>query len=268
MFFTSVVQAMRLLRKSKFYFLGGGALLILLVASILSAYFGGRQPGIVSLDVGISLFKVIVPFLLVFLVQDLIFNEVDRRYYLVSITYPMARLMLLVGRCVAIFMYLIVLFFSFVLLQLFIVWLVGLMYPQYVAFQVGWGYFSFLIFMLFDFLVIFSVAVFLGVSASTSSFVLVGTLGFMIVARSYGVIVDLISRESGLVKNADGYKDGLGMLSYFFPDLGGLDVRGLALYNRVEFLPSDWVYLIAACLLYTVALFVAAMLFLKNKKFS
>jgi hypothetical protein len=90
----------------------------------------------------------------------------------------------------------------------------------------------------------------------------------MLVARSYGAIVELLSRDAGVVVNAEGYRASLGVLGYLLPDLGALDLRMLALYGQPEFLPADWPWLLLSNLAYAFGLLALAVWALQRKRFA
>jgi hypothetical protein len=82
------LTAWRLALKARFPWIAAGVLLVVVLAMLLSAYFGGRQPVTVALDVGFSTIRLLLPLLLVLLAQELLSREFDKRYYLSSLTYP------------------------------------------------------------------------------------------------------------------------------------------------------------------------------------
>jgi len=90
----------------------------------------------------------------------------------------------------------------------------------------------------------------------------------MLVARSFGAIVELLTRNSGVVSDAESYRSGIGLLGYLLPDLGALDVRMVALYGKLELLPADWSWLVLYSLIYTVGLLALAVWALNRKRFS
>jgi Cu-processing system permease protein len=154
-----------------------------------------------------------------------------------------------------------------VMLALIVV-LVGQGYSQLTPVDLGFGYAFVVAFIGLDSLLLTALACLLAVVASTPSFVLIGTLGFMLVARSYGAIVDLLSGDAGLVGNVEGYRAGLGVLAYLLPDLGALDLRMLALYGKMEFLPTGWPWLLLGSLAYTFTLMALAVWALQRKRFA
>lgn len=262
------LTALRMAFKAKFVWMAVGLLLVVTLATLLSAYFGGRQSATVALDVGFSTIRLLLPLLIVLLVQELLSREFDKRYYLSSLTYPRARSSLLLGRFTAVLVLVLGVLVALGLLQVGLACFIGGIYPQATPVVLGQPYLIVIAFMAIDLLVLTALATLLAVVASTPSFVLVGTFGFMLVARSYGAIVELLGRDAGLVNNAEGYRASLGVLGYLLPDLGALDVRMLALYGKVEFLPADWPRLLLSSFGYAIALLALAVWTLQRKRFS
>lgn len=260
--------ALRLVLKAKFVWMAVGTLLIVALASLLSSYFGGRQPVTVALDVGLSVIRLLVPLLIVLLVQELLSREFGRRYYLNSLTYPHGRCSLLLERFAALLVLLLGLLLALGLLQAGVVQFLDSIYPQATPVAMGQPYLIVITFIALDLLVLAALATLLAVVASTPSFVLIGTFGFMLVARSYGAIIELLGQNSGLVNSAEGYRTGLGVLGYLLPDLGALDLRMLALYGKPEFLPADWPWLLLSSLAYAFALLALAVWALQRKRFA
>lgn len=263
-----VLIALRLALKAKFIWMVSGILLVVALATFLSAYFGGRQSVTVALDVGFSTMRLLLPLMIVLLVQELLSHEFDKRYYLNSLTYPSARTTLLLGRFAAVLALVLCVLFALGVLQVGLVRFIGDIYPQATPVALGQPYLIVIVFLLLDLLVLTALATLLAVVASTPSFVLIGTFGFMLIARSYGVIVVLLSETPSLVVNTEGYRASLGVLGYLLPDLGALDVRMLALYGKPEFLPTDWPWLVLSGLGYALALLALAIWALQRKRFA
>ncbi len=266
--FRDFLNSLRLVLKANFVWIAAGVLLVVILTTVLSAFFGGRQPATVALDVGFSTIRMLVPLLIVLLVQELLSREFDKRYYLNTLAYPQGRSRLLFSRFFAVLAVLLCLMLVLGGVQVFLVGYIGDLYPRDTPVALGQPYLIVLGFFALDFLVLAALATLLAVTASTPSFVLIGTFGFMLVARSYGAIIDLLSNDSGVVGRAEEYRNGLGVLGYLMPDLGALDIRMLALYGRAEFLPADWPWLLLSNLAYVVALLSLAVLALQRKRFS
>ncbi|WP_457979938.1 ABC transporter permease [Ectopseudomonas composti] len=267
-FFFEVFLAFRLMLRAKLVWVAFGIVVVVLLATFLSSYFSGRQLATVALDVGVSTIRLLLPLLVVLLSQEVLFREFDKRYYLSSLAYPRARSALLLGRVLAMFIFIAVLLLVLGLLQGGLVRVIGGFYSQATSVALGKPYVIVLSFIALDLLVLVSLATLLAVVASTPSFILIGTLGFMLVARSYGSIVELLSREAGLVSNPEHYRTSLGGLGYLLPDLGALDVRMIALYGKMDFLPADWFWLLLSCLSYSFALLALSVWALQRKRLS
>lgn len=266
--FRHFLAALHLALKAKLVWMTVCTLLVVALATFLAAYFGGRQPVTIALDVGFSVMRLLLPLLIVLLVQELLSREFDKRYYLNSLAYPKARSSLLLGRFGAVFVLVFSVLFMLCMLQVGLVSFIASIYPQATPVSLGQSYMIVIAFMVLDLLVLMALAILLAIVASTPSFVLVGTFGFMLVARSFGAIIDLLSGDSGLVSNAEGYRANLGLLGYLLPDLGALDLRMLALYDKSEFLPADWPWLLLSSFSYAFALLALAIWALQRKRFS
>lgn len=245
-----------------------GLLSVVGLATMLSAYFSGRQPATVALDVSFSVIRLLLPLLIVLLVQELLSREFDKRYYLTSLTYPQAREGLLLGRFAAVLVLVLSVLLLLCALQIGLVQFISGFYPQATPVALGWSYVVAVMFVAVDLSILAALSTLLAVVATTPSFVLIGTFGFMLVARSYGAVIELLSRDLGLVNNAEGYRENLGLLGYLVPDLGALDVRMVALYGRMDFLPADWRWLLFSSLSYAVAMLALAVWALQRKRFS
>lgn len=241
---------------------------ILALSAVLSGFFSARQPATVALDVGLSVIRLLLPLLIVLQMQELICREFDRKLYLSSFSYPGSRAAWLLGR------FSVILIYSWLSLAVFAVLLsatvhwVGSGYAQATPVALGWPLVVVVFFQMLELLVIGAAALLLSVVASTPSFVLLGTFGFMIMARSFSSVISLLYFSPWVVgaeNNADQYQQGLGVLSYLMPDLGALDVRQVALYGRFDFLPMDVHWLVISALVYS-GFFVLMACFLVNSK--
>src|SRR3989338_2630831 len=243
---------LRLAWRARYFWLSGCFLLMVVWAVMLASQFSGRQPATVALDVGLSVMRLLLPMVLVLMIQELLSREFDRRYFLNSLTYPRPRHHLLLGRFLAVAVLTLGLLMALVLALL--VELVSQGYVQGTPVAMGRHYLISIVFVGVDLLLLTALACLLAVVASTPSFVLVGTFGFMLAARSFAAIVELLGRNASVVGDAESYRAGVGLLGYLLPDLGALDVRMIALYGSMKFLPADWFWLLLSSLAYLVAL--------------
>jgi ABC-type transport system involved in multi-copper enzyme maturation permease subunit len=241
-------------------------LLIVVGVALMGAQFSGHQPATVALDVGISAMRILLPLLIILLVQELLSREFDRRYILASITYPRPRHWLLLGRISTVLLLIYVAQIIIASALALAVSQISQGYEQTTPIDLGLGYWITMGHMSVDLLVLTAMAALLAVVASTPSFVLIGTLGFMIIARSYSVIIALLERERYLFDGTELYKQSLGIMNFLLPDLAALDVRLISLYNRPELIPKDWLATLTACLAYAVVLIVVTLLFFRSKR--
>lgn len=255
----------RYLSRSRFFYLLAAFLLFIGLSVCLTYLFGGRQPVVSALDVGFSFLRLALPLLIVFGVQDLLYKEFDRKFYALSLSYPVSRARWLISRFVALLLVcLLSLVLAAVLLALLVWGLGSLSGAKFVGLQ--WSYLVVIGFIGVDAFLLLCVAFLLAVVASTQSFILLGTLGFMLIARSYSVILALLASGSGLVLQQEAYRGVLEWLYYVVPDLSVLDVRMIALYGRMEFMPGDWVSSIFGVLIYALGVLALAVWVFQRKR--
>lgn len=240
----------------------------LCVVVFLGSQFSGRQPGTVALDLGISTIRLLLPLLSTLLLQELLSREFDRKLFLASLTYPRPRHRFLLSRIAAIGTILFCLLAILAILLALLTDWIDQEVTQSRAPALGLPYLVTVAFIGLDLLVVLAIGTLLSVLATTPSFVLIGTLGFMLVARSFSAIVALLTRDSTLVGHTEAYQSSLSIIGYLLPDLAALDVRMIALYGEWSFLPSDWALRVVATLAYTAALFAMAVWALNRKRFS
>lgn len=258
----------------KLHWRGRYVLFPLLIAALvcgtayLASEFSGRQPATVALDVGLSVLRLCLPFFVAFQMQELITSEFERRYYLGSMTYPQSREAWLLGRFIAV---LLVTLLAVALIAAALAWTVysiGQRYPQGTAVALDWKFVVVVAFLGVDLLSIVATALLLAVFARSPGFVVVGTLGYVLVARSFSTVLNLLYQTSGLVQNEEAFMSGLGALRYLVPDLGALDVRGIALYGKLQFLPGTWPQDLTGAIVYSAAVVAFATWLIRRKAFS
>lgn len=259
---------LRLAFRAHFGWIAVGSVFSMVLIATLSAMFSGRQPATVALDIGLSVIRLLLPLVLVLMSQELLSREFDRRYFLSTLSYPHPRHSLLLGRFIAVSTLTLGLLLALAGALALLVWLIGRSYAQGTPVALDYHYLITIAFIGLDLLVLTAVATLLAVVASTPSFVLIGTFGFMLVARSFGAIVDLLTRNTSVVSDAEGYRTGISFLAYLLPDLGALDVRMIALYGKMNLLPHDWPLLVLSSLTYMAGLLALAVWALNRKRFA
>ena len=256
------------MRRNQLVTLATWLLVGVLIMALLAAEFSGRHPATIALDIGLSLARITLPILGVLTLQELISREFDRKLYLGSLTYPRPRHHFLLGRVAAIAVLLLGLLAILAAVLAGLTAWIGQDYAQATPPDLGLPYIVTIAFIALDLLVVLAIGTLIAVATTTPSFVLIGTLGFMLVARSYSAIVALLTRDSTLVSNADSYQSSLSLLGYLLPDLGALDVRMISLYGQWQFLPEDWALRVLATLAYAAALLALAVWTLNRKRFA
>lgn len=264
---SDIEVALRLSLRNRFISISFGSIISTIGVALAAAQFSGRQPSTVSLDIGISLIRLIIPFVATLLLQEVFSQEFSRKIYLTSITYPRARIQFLLGRVTAVSILL------FGLLAVLATALAGMTiwvnqgYAQAAPPDLSFPYLVTIIFIALDLIVVLAIGTLIAVTTTTPSFVLIGSLGFMLIARSYSAVVALLTRDSTLVGNAEAYQSSLSLLGYLLPDLAALDVRMISLYGQWQYLHEDWTTRVAATFAYATALFSLAAWALNRKKF-
>jgi hypothetical protein len=259
---------LRLALKARFLLLALWLLIAAAAVIIMGAQFSGRQPATVALDIGLSMLRLTLPLVVVMLAQELLTKEFDRRYYLTSLTYPRPRHYLYLGRMLAILTMVVALLAVMAIEVGVLTWQIGKGYDQATPVALGQPYLITLAFITVDLFVVTAMAAFLAIVATTPSFILIGTLGFMIAARSFSSIIGLLERERYVVTNPELYQHSLGLLGYLLPDLAVLDVRMITLYSTMEFLPTNWPAQLISVLAYALALIGLSIWLLQRKRFA
>lgn len=264
-------QGLNIARHSRLSTVALWLLAALLIGVLLAAQFSGRQPATVSLDVGLSIIRLALPVLAILLVQELFSREFERKLYLSSFTYPRARSYWLLGRVLTIIIIVVTLLALMGLILALLVPFITRDYDPTTPIGLALPYITTLLFIAIDMLVVIAIATLFAVSATTPSFVLIGTIGFTLIARSYTPIIQLLrSNPYSIADYVDPrlYQDSLGLLAFVLPDLGRLDIRMIALYDKMRFLPDDWPLLIFATCAYVIALLSLAVWILNKREFS
>lgn len=235
---------------------------------LMAAQFSGRQPSTVALDVGISFIRLSLAVLIALLVQELISKEFDRRYYLYSLTYPFSRSKFIFGRllaslCIVGF----VLIVAALLLQVSIL-VIDQGYVQSRPVSLGLNYWVTILLMAVDLSVVCVVATLFAVIAKTPGFVLIGTLGFTLVARSFSSILALLGGDRIVVEDPAQYQESLSLVSLLLPDLGVLDVRAIALYDEFSFISLNLGWALLTIFFYVVVILGLTLWIFNKRRFA
>lgn len=266
--FADLKLGVLLLIRSRFMLITGVLSVVVAACAWLAGQFSPRQPDTVALDVGISLIRIAVPVLGLLQIQDLLAREVDRRLILNSLTYPRSRAIFLLGR------YLAVVTLASVLTALLLAAVAAVVasgsddYLQVTKVSLGLPYLLTGSLIWLDAAVVIAFGVALASVSTTPHLVLLGGIGFMVIARSASTIVALLAREHELLKGAELYSQGLQWVQWIIPDLSALDVRAIALYGKMELLTASSWALLAMPLGYIALLVMLACLRFERRQFA
>lgn len=169
--------SIRLIFRARFLTVTLFSVLFLSVAVLLAGQFAGRQPETVSLDVGISVIRLVLPFIIVLLSQELISSEFGRRYFLGTLTYPCTRFTWLAGRFFALSSAVVLIMAIMAIVLVFLVGWVGGGYSQATPVDLGFPYLVVIGFIAIDAMVLISLSILIALLASVPSFVLLGVWG-------------------------------------------------------------------------------------------
>ncbi|WP_127556380.1 ABC transporter permease subunit [Saccharospirillum alexandrii] len=260
-----LLLSLLVLYKAKFVRVLLALLVSIALITVLSAQFSGRQPATVSLDVGLSAIKIMIPILFALFCQELIVKESERKSFLQSLAYPHDRIKFFINRWLAGLLTVLAFYFSAALLLLIIVYFISLGYSQATPVSLDGKYWVVVAFGAIDILAISTIATLLAVVAQSPGFVLVGTIGLTIVGRSYSTVLQLLSGDNLVVDDPEQYRSGLGWVTSIIPDLGALDIRQVALYNDWSFLSSGLLNISVTSLVFSVAVLSLATLLFNSR---
>lgn len=265
---TQLAICMRIAHRARLTLFVGGLAILMLVACLLAAQFSGRQPATVALDVGLSVIRLLLPVFVVLLLQELFFREFDKKYHFLSLTYPRSRFSFMASRSLAVLSLTIAALLLLAVALWSVVRFIGQGYAAALPPHLGLPYWITIAFIAADLVVAVAVGTLLSVGATSFGFILAGTLGFLLCARSFAPVIDLLTRDSTLVPHAATYQSSLHYLGYILPDLSALDVRLISLYSNMAFLPADWPYPLLSAGAYALAAFGLAVWIFGRRKFS
>jgi len=242
--------------------------LALLGLAWVASGFSPRQPQTVALDVGISFIRLVLPLLGILLTQELVVKEIERKTILSTLTYPQSRTVYLLGRYAGIALILLLLLAALGALLGVIVIGLSAAYAQATPVSLGWPYVLTLALNGLDMLAILAFTFLLAAIATTPAVVLLGGLGFMVVARSIGTALQILHASNTVVEHGQTLQSGLRHALYVVPDLGLLDIRAAALYGQLAMIKEPWWLLILVPLTYTAALLALAVWRFSRRQFA
>lgn len=230
--------------------------------------FSGRQPQTVALDLGLSFIRFFVAVFGILLIQELVAKEAERRLVFTSLTYPCVRTVFLLGRFLAIYFLTVFILLTMFLALAVAVHLFGFEYGQKTPVNVTELLLLVSAFYAVDFFVILAFSTLLAVIVTVPGLVLLLSVGFMILARGWSAVMSLLLAEGADMGFSEQYRESVSWLRYLLPDLGGLDVRAIALYDKLALLPAQAESLLLAALAYALLLLAVACLRFELRQFN
>ena len=243
---------------------------VIIVAALLASQFSGRTPATVAMDVGISLYRLFMPTMIILILHELLYKEFERRTYLTSLTYPKTRTAFLLTRIQAVSLTVVLTTLFFYLLLALLVQYVNSSYDQATPPDSGLPLLLTFAFMLLDFFIVMLFTLLMIMLSKSASFHLVVSIGFVIIARTFGPVIELLSRQDQLVwsqSTDEKYQNALSILYFVLPDLSSLDIRMIALYDKMQFLGNGWGHMLTANIAYSLVLLGMAVWIFNKKQF-
>ena len=265
----STAEYLLLWRNCHIHALTIGCIVILLFA-LLASQFSGRTPATVAMDVGISLYRLFMPVMVILILNELLYKEIERRTYLTSLTYPKTRTIFLLNRIQAVGLTMLLGTLFFYLLLTLLVHYIGGSYAQETPPNNGQLLLLTFAFMLLDFFIVMLFSMLMIVLSKSASFHLIVSIVFVLIARTFGPVIELLSRKDQTLWSQatdEKYQNALSFLYYILPDLSALDIRMVALYDKIELLGDNWVNTLASNTAYSLALLGAAVWVFNRKQF-
>jgi Cu-processing system permease protein len=247
-----------------FFLLG----LVLVFFAYLTASFSMRQLRTVTLDVGLSGLRFCLIFISISLVQELVGREIERRSVVFSLSYPCSRASYLLGRFFGVIALSAVAAIILALLLLMAVMLAGGSFEQEQRVVLGLAYWTTIGGLWLDSIVVAAFVLLICTVATTSLLPLATGIAFAVVGKSFGSLVEYISRgadgQEGMVAI---YQPLLAVAQWFIPDLSRLDWRFWPMYGLTPDLSAVSLSVLMA-LLYSSAMLAFSVWLFARREFS
>ena len=213
----------------------------------LSASFSPRQPSTVALDVGLSGFRFCLVLFAITLVQDLASREVERRSFVLTLSYPVHGASYLLGRYFGVLALTGVGAAILGLLLWIAVLFAGRHYEQQFPVALGFPYLMTIIGVWLDVAVVAAFTLCLATFSTVSMLPLALGALFAIAGRALGPVADFVMRGAdGQVELAASYGPVLSLIRWLLPDLSRLDWRVWPMYAQVPDVGAMWLSAVMA----------------------
>ena len=242
------------------------ALALILSIPLLSS-FSMRQVAVVACDFSLSITSFIGLLLTIFVGNNLIAKDIDKRSIYTIISLPIKRTEYLIGKFIGLIL---LLFISIIILSIFsfiAVYFTGLLYPQEINFTISWLNFIIANVFIFFKLIIIASVVFLFSAVATSSFLpLALTIIFYFVSESVEEVKAFIETTTGKERVSLPLIYVAKFVFYIFPNFEAFNFKQHTIYS----LPIDSLnlfYLSAYSLLYSAIIILIAILSFQKREF-
>lgn len=237
-------------------------------AAYLSASFSPRQPRTVALDVGLSGLRFSLVLFVVFLIQELVGREIERRSVVLTLSYPVHRAGYLIGRYLGALALAAAAAVVLGLLLWLAVMLAGAHYEQQFRVELGVPFWLAVWGVWLDVAVVAAFALLISTLSTVSMLPL--TLGalFAIAGRALGPVFDFVATGAdGQAALAERYDPILRVVRWLVPDLSRLDWRAWPMYGLAPDVATLWLS-VATAVLYAGALLCLAIFAFGRREFS
>lgn len=206
---------------------------VLLVAgALLAGSFSARQPQTVVLDVGFSGIYFTLVLLALFLIQELLAREIDRRTVYFALSYPLPRSAYLWGRYLGILVIAAIATLILGLLLMLAVLVAAPHYEQQFGVLLGWPFWLALLGVWIDVAVVTAFCVWIATVSTVSMMPMALGIVFAIAGRALGVVLDYLgSGADGDHQLVAVYQPILTLVQWVLPDLSRLDWRAWSMYG-------------------------------------
>lgn len=242
------------------------ALALILSIPLLSS-FSMRQVAVVACDFSLSITSFIGLILTIFVGNNLIAKDIDRRSIYTVISLPLKRTEYIIGKFIGLVLLLFITINILALFSFIAVYLTGILYPQEINFTISW--LNFIIANLFIFfkLIIIASVVFLFSTVATSSFLpLALTIIFYFVSESVEEVKAFIETTTGKERTSTLVIYIAKFAFYIFPNFEAFNFKQHTIYS-LTINPMTLLYLTSYSILYTSIIIIIAILSFQKREF-
>ncbi|WP_255988357.1 ABC transporter permease subunit [Chitinolyticbacter albus] len=234
-------------------------------AAWLAGEFSGRQPATVALDVGLSFAHFAILLLGIVFAQELFAKEFERKYSLITLSYPISRRRFVLARFAAAYTLLIGSCLAMALSLVIATIFVSQSYEQARVVDLGLPYVWTWCLIALEAFFVLALATLFACVARSQAFVLLSTVGLFVVARSFSAMLSLIEMDRTLVEQPGHYQVGLETIGFLLPDLSAIDIRAASLYASMTFVPENW-WLSSLSVLFYALMLLSIAIFIVDRK--